>query len=336
MISFIVPVYNVETKLQKCIESILGQEEKEIELLLVDDGSTDRSGEICDRYKENKKVKVYHNVNQGVSKTRNFGIEHATGKYIIFVDSDDFINPDMGKKLRESLEKNQSDMVMCGFCHWSTIRQVMVLPEKKLCGTFSKKEFAENFAILYGKLLLNSPCNKIYRKELIKEKFREDLDLGEDFLFNLAYFSEMKSISIINDCLYNYVQADESSLSGKFRQNQKHISEMTHKAAIKFLTDNGVKNEGTEIDEIFLYDIINAMEKLPFEKKMSYTEKKSIIESYTKDPYVISISRRTRLPILEYRIINYALKLKMKNIIWILCCIKKVLLELLERRKSKK
>ena len=330
MISFIVPVYNVEHKLQRCIESILKQSETDIELLLIDDGSKDGSGEICDKYKENEKVRVYHNENQGVSKTRNFGIKHARGEYIIFVDSDDFLNIDTGKKLKESLEKNNSDIVLCGFCHWSTIRQILVLPPRELCGTFSREEFAENFSVLYGKLLLNSPCNKIYKKEQIKKGFREDLDLGEDFLFNLDYFSEINSITIIQDCLYNYVQSNENSLSGKFRNNQKEISKMIHKAASEFLMANGVKSKGKEIDEIFLYDLINSMEKLPLEKNMSKKEKKEAISSYVTDPYVIQVSRQTDLPIVEYKIINYALRFRLKKVIWQFCCMKKCLLKLLQ------
>lgn len=91
-----------------------------------------------------------------------------------------------------------------------------------------------------------------------------------------------------------------------------------------------MKSKGKEIDEIFLYDLINSMEKLPFEKNMTYEEKKEAISSYVTDPYVIQVSRRTDLPIMEYKIINYALRFQLKKVIWQFCCMKKWLLELLQ------
>lgn len=333
MISFIVPVYNVEKKVERCIQSILNQEEKDIELILVDDGSKDGSGIICDAYMKDSRVKVYHNQNQGVSKARNFGLRKASGEYVIFVDSDDFIDAGMGRILRENLEKTQSDMVLCGYCHWSTIRQVPVIPAEMFCGTFDKKGFIQMFSRLYGALLLHSPCNKIYRSELLTARFQENLHLGEDFLFNLEYFSSMKTITIIPDVLYNYVQWENGgSLSGKFNEKQKQISELTHREAKKFLLRNGQgQEESEEIDEVFLCDLINSMEKLPYQKGMSWKKKKRVMKSYVEDDYVISVSQKTRLPILEYRIINAVLRLRFIYGIYLLCWGKKNLLTVLEK-----
>lgn len=335
MISFIVPVYNAEKKLDRCIQSILNQQEKDIELILVDDGSKDKSGLICDSYRQDSRVKVYHNQNQGVSKTRNFGIDRSSGEYLIFIDSDDFINPNMGRVLRENIERNNSDIVICGYCHWSTIRRVSATPAKTFCGTFDKQEFLQMFSEMYGARLLNSPCNKIYRRGLLREGFRENLHLGEDFLFNLAYFSSAERITIIQDVLYNYVQVEDGgSLSGKFNEEQKQISELTHREAKKFLEENGRGDENSrEIDEVFLYDIINCMEKLPYQKGMPWKKKKSVMKSYVEDNYVIAISKKMCLPILEYQMINCVLRWRSIYGIYFLCWWKRVLLVLLERTK---
>ena len=114
-ISVIVPVYNCEKYIGKCIESILNQTFKDLELILIDDGSADESGKICDEYKiQDKRVKVIHEKNSGVSIARNVGINVAKGKYIGFVDSDDYLAPDMYESLYENLMKSHADVAICG------------------------------------------------------------------------------------------------------------------------------------------------------------------------------------------------------------------------------
>ena len=115
-ISIIVPVYNVEKYLEKCIKSILNQTFTDFELILVNDGSTDKSGVICDNYKNiDDRIIVIHKKNEGLSSARNSGLDIAKGRYIGFVDSDDYINNDMYHKLYEALIKNNSDISICKF-----------------------------------------------------------------------------------------------------------------------------------------------------------------------------------------------------------------------------
>jgi glycosyltransferase involved in cell wall biosynthesis len=114
-ISIIVPVYDVEKYLKKCVDSILNQTFKDFELILVDDGSPDNSGAICDQYAEkDSRVRVIHKENGGLSDARNAGIEVARGKYLGFVDSDDFVNEDMYKQLYTSIIENNADLSICG------------------------------------------------------------------------------------------------------------------------------------------------------------------------------------------------------------------------------
>ena len=114
LISVIVPVYNVEKYLDKCIQSILGQTYSNIELLLIDDGSTDSSGAICDKYvTQDSRVRVFHKSNEGVSAARNWGLDNAKGEWIAFVDADDWIDSDMYERMYNAAVQNQTDMVSC-------------------------------------------------------------------------------------------------------------------------------------------------------------------------------------------------------------------------------
>ena len=114
-ISVIVPVYNVERYLKRCIESIINQTYKDLEIILVDDGSTDSSGNICDEYKKiDKRISVIHKKNGGLSDARNEGLKVVTGTYIAFVDSDDFLDLDMYEYMQKNIEKENADIVICG------------------------------------------------------------------------------------------------------------------------------------------------------------------------------------------------------------------------------
>ena len=116
LITVMVPVYNVEKYLDKCVTSILNQSYKNLDVLLINDGSTDHSGDICDKYVQlDKRVRVIHKFNEGVSKTRNQGIEYAKGKYLVFVDSDDYLEVDYCKNMYEAQQQYQDAFVMCGF-----------------------------------------------------------------------------------------------------------------------------------------------------------------------------------------------------------------------------
>ena len=116
LVSIIVPVYNVEQYLEKCVNSIINQSYKNLEIILVDDGATDNSGKICDELaKLDNRIKVYHKENGGLSDARNYGVERATGEYIGFVDSDDYIDPKMYEKLYEAIKKENVDVVECSF-----------------------------------------------------------------------------------------------------------------------------------------------------------------------------------------------------------------------------
>ena len=218
MLSIIVPVYNVSRYLYGCIESILNQEFQDFELILVDDGSVDDSGKICDEYagKDNR-IHVIHQKNGGVSSARNTGIENASGKYIAFVDADDTMEPNMYSTMVTNAEQSGSDYVICGlkilFAN-NTEDILYSLPENVLMNRDSVIKVLL-YSIYSNENIINSPCNKLYRLDLIRNNQIRFLKRrrAEDWLFNIRYLENSQSALYINEPLYNYVRNNESVMS---------------------------------------------------------------------------------------------------------------------------
>ncbi len=158
-ISIIVPVYNTEKYLKKCIDSLLNQTKKEIEVILINDGSNDNSEKIIKSYNDNR-IKYFKNKNQGIGKTRNFGINKAVGKYLMFIDSDDYIREDCCEKMYENAIKNKSSIVVSNY--YKDIDGKLL---EISIGNFNSSSMKENPDLL---LIINpGPCNKLYKRELI-------------------------------------------------------------------------------------------------------------------------------------------------------------------------
>ncbi len=203
IVSVIVPVYNREKCIRKCIQSIQNQSYPDLEIIIVDDGSTDKTREICDSMqKEDARISVLHQKNQGVAAARNCGIDIAHGKYIQFVDSDDTIEPSMCEKLVNRQKETDADLVMCGYYLIDKKKEVHVE------GTDSYfvllPDFAKEFDYYLKNFLIHSPWNKLYIKEKIRTKFDTRYSLGEDLFFNIEYLSGCNSVAGIHDVLYNY------------------------------------------------------------------------------------------------------------------------------------
>ena len=190
MVSIIVPVYNAEKTIRRCVDSILNQEYTDFELILVDDGSTDLSGIICDEYaSEDKRVHVIHKENTGVSDSRNLALDAARGTYLQFLDADDWITPNATRLFLETALRYQCDMVISDFYRvvGERVSHKGAIEED---GLLTKAEFAaqmmENPADFYYGVL----WNKFYRRDIVeKQKLRMDTSISwcEDFMFNLEY-----------------------------------------------------------------------------------------------------------------------------------------------------
>lgn len=211
LLSVIVPVYNCENYIQDCIESILNQTYKNIELIIINDGSTDGTENVLKQYENNEKIKIIHQVNKGVSSARNCGIDIANGEFITFVDSDDTIDIDMYELLMRYFLTEEYDIVHCGY------KRVNGKDIKQIKGTGNiivQNSYEALECLISGNLFVGSPCNKIYRKKLFENiRFNEDIKINEDILLNYQVFKNSNKSIFIDKCKYNYITRKSSSCS---------------------------------------------------------------------------------------------------------------------------
>lgn len=217
LISIIVPVYNVENYLVACVDSILSQCDTNIEVLLIDDGSTDKSGEICDIFaQKDKRVRAWHIENGGVSRARNYGMKHICGEYFMFVDSDDELSRNALVELRKAMSREQNaDVIIYGTCVIRDDGRYSATPEE---GKYSRAEFGQIYINLYQKFLINSPCNKLYRASLLDDTtvFPAEMSLGEDLIFCNSYLRKCVTFCLLDQALYIYKQRKRESLTTKY------------------------------------------------------------------------------------------------------------------------
>lgn len=272
-ISIVVPVYNNELYLSQCIESILNQTYRDIEVILVDDGSTDSSGKICDQYAQiDYRIKVIHQKNQGSQVARSIGIENANGEYIGFVDSDDWIDNNMFENLYKYI--GTSDLVTSGL--WSYDKNGikskwvdLFKPGKYNC----QNQFFLDNLILYSEKsinghisgLLNNLVCKLFRKSIVKEcytKANVGIRNGEDLLFTLMYVFACKEITVSYDCYYHYRYNATSITHSK---NLEYLNDMIRLYQTLEKEINGhifEKKLKTQLKKYFLYFIHDSVDSL--------------------------------------------------------------------------
>ncbi len=246
LVSIIVPVYNVYPYLAQCLDSLCGQTWRRIEIILMDDGSTDGSEIICDRYAESdSRIKVVHKKNQGVSAARNDGIDRAGGRYLIFVDADDCIRPELVEVYMQAAEPGMT--VVCG-----------LTTDEKLWESFGASDWKQyvkyleekQFMHAYHDDYINPPVNKLYETDVILKngiRFPEDMSLGEDLWFNLAYQERFRGAwKIIDRPFYFYRENRDGSLSSSYRRDLFEIQQMTADILYRFMQNIGIWNEDSQ------------------------------------------------------------------------------------------
>lgn len=224
LISVIVPVYNVENYLGKCVSSILVQSYPNIEVILVDDGSTDDSGALCDTYQQQMpSLKVIHKLNGGLSDARNAGLQVASGEFICFVDSDDWMERDILRDAYDTMVQTQADVVIWGFQKdfvdsTETVKNsVSVSIGRATCNREEKRYHA--LLSQDAMAMVGYAWNKLYRRELIENKqtrFLKGVSLVEDMLFNSAVLSRANKIEFIEQIGTHYIQRERETLGARF------------------------------------------------------------------------------------------------------------------------
>ena len=230
MISVIVPVFQVEPFLEQCLDSIIGQTYHDIEILLIDDGSPDRCGEICDRYAAaDPRIWVFHTENKGLSAARNLGIEHAHGTWLSFVDSDDWIEPNMLERLMEAAEESSADIAVCG--------RVMEYPNKKEIispppGVLNRDKAVRALSLLE---IRNPAWDKLWKRECFESIRFPEGRVYEDIATTFRVFLLVDKVTCIAEALYHYrVRDDSISHDGRldhlvdfFRASKEEYEEIT-------------------------------------------------------------------------------------------------------------
>lgn len=232
LISIIIPVYNVEKYLERCMKSVMNQTYRNIEIILVDDGSPDRSGNICDLFAHKDcRVKVYHKDNGGLSDARNYGVRQAKGKYIAFIDSDDYIASNYIEYLYELLIKHRADISTCCMVKTESdqveFRVNKELPEEQvLTGREASMALLNN---LY--MVLVTAWGKLYRTDIVEKHPFPVEKKHEDEATTCKYYYEARRIAVGNRCLYAYYQNPESITHTKGRKlNTDLLWAMEHRA----------------------------------------------------------------------------------------------------------
>lgn len=210
LVSVIIPAYNIEDYIGRCLDSIISQTYKNLEIIVVDDGSRDYTGEILDNYaKKDRRIKVIHKENGGVSSARNKGIEAAEGDYIGFIDGDDLIEPEMYKTLVDLLEEENADIAHCGY--------QMVFPDRiDYYHNTGKKKIQTTEEglkdLLSGEMIEPGLVNKIYKKELIKNcRLNETVKINEDLLMNYQLFKLSQKSVYYDITPYSYMIRSSSA-----------------------------------------------------------------------------------------------------------------------------
>lgn len=273
--SIIMPCYNVEQYLVRAIESVLKQSFKDFELLVVIDGSPDNSQTIAESYaRSDDRVKVLIKENGGVSSARNFGLKLARGKYIYFMDPDDWVCPNLLEKNIFLLEKEKSDIVIFGLYNMinGIFNSKLQLPNKKIsrgdCFSLGQNELK---AFGYG-------CNKIYKKKIIDKNnlwFNESLALWEDCVFNFNYINCAKSYVMNSECFYFY-NIYEGSASHKSHSDYTNYIAAYKKSALDYINVYRPKNKKQALVfiyalflDVFSYELSKSKNEL-FEKQFDY------------------------------------------------------------------
>lgn len=305
LISVIVPVYKVELYLERCINSITSQTYQNLEIILVDDGSPDKCGEICEAFARNdSRIRVYHKENGGLSDARNFGVERASGKYIAFIDSDDYIAPNYIEYLLNLLNKYNADIACC--CMTETYEDTAdyrtndEIPNEKLLT--GKEACRELCGALY--MVLITAWGKLYRSDIVKKYPFPVGKIHEDEATTCKYYYEADRVAVGNKCLYAYYQNPTSIMNteGNFLNPDK-IWSLEHRA--EFFEEHNekklAKNAWNFLFNIYIYDSIGNKGRADY-----------IIKTFAKGK---KVGVKTRLEVTLYNISPYIYKkcLDIKN-----------------------
>ena len=308
-VSVIIPVYNVENYIDKCLNSLVNQTLDDIEIIVVNDGSPDNSQKIIDKYvkKYPKKVKSFIKKNGGQGSARNYGLKYATGEYIAYVDSDDWVELDMFEKMYDKAKESNSDIVICG-------NNVISMDDKILKSESSIIYNDIDLEIMLGKMAV---WNKIYKKSILKNiKFREKV-WYEDIDFTVKLLLNSKNISFVDEPLYNYLLRPGSTMNNSNVSRNLELIEAFDEILNYFKSNNIYEQNQDKLEFIAIYHMYIVAITRVINAKAKSKNKKLIInkfidyininfKNFKKNKYINNLDKNKKL---IYKLINLRLYL---------------------------
>ena len=314
LVTIIVPVFNVEKYLEKSIKSIISQTYKKLEIILVDDGSTDLSGKICDMFsKKDKRVKTFHKTNGGLSDARNFGLDLSNGEYICFVDSDDTIQPNMIFNMLSIIESTNSDVCVCEFNYG--LKNNYNANKKNKFKILNSNQSLIQMCNLKSKFEPNV-CNKMFKKDFFEKIRFPKGKLFEDMIVTTKILSQSKKIVYLHNKLYNYNKREDSITTSFSLKEMDHIN-MTIET-LKYIKENRIELEKYFI-VLLCINYLSVFNKMIFSNKVDmnyYNESREYIKkNFNILIKINSIStiKKIQMIIYVYCIDLYIKILKIKN-----------------------
>lgn len=298
-VSIIIPVYNCEKYIKKCIESIKAQTYKNWELILIDDGSKDNSFKICRQYSEkDERIFVLTQKNKGAGLARNYGIDVASGEYIVFCDSDDFLDNRCLEVFCKIALKRNPDLIISGYNEFKYVKnnEIMICGKNNAANLeiLNKEEARKLYIELHKKCLIQAPWAKFYKAKIIKENMIgfSDFRRCQDTVFNLKYYEYINNIIVIEDKLYNYLTPDDNTFISKFPKDYIEI-----RKKLDYLISNKLKEWNSYNNEAKLYLNKVLLNQILISLRLNYLnnwnlnkkERKEYVKKLLSDNKVIEI-----------------------------------------------
>lgn len=298
--SVIVPVYNVENYLSRCIDSLLAQNYADLEILLIDNGSNDQSGQICENYAAQfSNITAYHIPNKGVGSARNFGLSKAKGEFICFVDADDYLVGNLFSDVESQLD-SQLDLLV--FSYYNSIeknlseidRSAKILPTE---GKKDKSDFIALFQELFLTDMMYTVWNKIYRREFLEEHqiVFESYELGEDVRFNLSVYQHVNTVFLVKSAYYVYVSGRVDSAMGQYNPNRMNY-QLEELGKVDQLMISWNSHDDQFIDQIKARILMSNIQNIS-KQKMSLSKKRHYVEVLCRNQEMIALLKKATSPL---------------------------------------
>lgn len=301
LISIIIPVYNAQSRLEQCVMSIKTQTYTKLEICLINDGSTDESGALCDRLAaEDTRIRVFHKENGGVSTARNRGLDEATGEYVVFVDADDYLASNGIEKMVEAIAERNCDIAIAGkyIDFYGNIFKKLPLKESKILET--KQQCAEELLYLNQSSNFDVLWNKIYAKQFIDQnnvRFDPFATTSQDLIFNVDCFLNTPRVALVADAFYYYYKGFQETIVSRYNSKMYAIMQL-RKAKLAELFQFYELEDQKEVvqweGQAYLETVFNATVNI-FRKgsPLKYRDRCKFIKSLYDDQYLQEISKRS-------------------------------------------